>query len=878
MTHRFAVVVAAVCAVLPCVLGGAEGEVVLKCGFEGPYYKAGAEGKDTIPQGCVNNYEWGKKEIDLSIVKDPVVGSAQCLDIRSIASGELQFFMTGFSVWRTSYYRVSFKMKGEGVAGKVYAGVRKIGSPWTMYVEGLSLFPTPEWKSYTFCGKSSGDADKDLGVLFGTGSVGKLWLADVVVERFDKNPAEAAARFEPVKGNLLPRSSFEGSADYFWTSGIYAKTPNGEMEDPQIFATDGGKFGTRCLAFHTASTDGDVFCRSYKIPVAAGHAYKLSFWAKGATSGAKFHAAVQPYKKEGQIAGNGFEAGAEWKLCAVSGKIPDEGVDHVYLTFSGGARQGTILFDGMYFGLEDGAPAEYQPAFPCDLYVVASGRRSGIFSWSEPISLKLLCANAGGAERKEPVAAKVRIIAYPDRVVRDEEVSLLPGVEKTIELSPGENGIFRVELVAIDPAVAAPQEAIVARLPVPRATGEESLFGTHITVRPYFIDYAKSIGFKWVRLHDANILAKWCAVEPEKGTRNWYDTQVNALRQAGLWILGMPDAPPKWAKKEAAGADEDIVDTAAFEEHCAAVAAHYKGRIDHWEVWNEPYINYFFPGVPEQFRRVYLAGAKGLRKGNPEARIAGICSEVSDIDFVKKVGPDVWPLTDIYTFHCYFSNITGDGGGAFRKETAAINEHLGSVDGRKRELWDSEGALGGDYGGNSLYTFLGVDPRVNELAVAFGSRVWMETAKGGFSKVFIYTIHQSDTFIYYGELKMMIGFDRSVTPAAASTAVCAWCVDGLRPVDCPEVKGVIQSLFRGVDRQSWAVYLDQSARLAASLDLASLPHEWTVLDAMGNDPRLRGVKSINVGVSPLYVLVGPDVKDFDASCRNALKIEPPPAQ
>ena len=60
------------------VLATAEipGTVVSSCNFEGPYYIVG--GKDKIQKDWQNNYEWGKKDITLSI-DTGITGAAQKL-------------------------------------------------------------------------------------------------------------------------------------------------------------------------------------------------------------------------------------------------------------------------------------------------------------------------------------------------------------------------------------------------------------------------------------------------------------------------------------------------------------------------------------------------------------------------------------------------------------------------------------------------------------------------------------------------------------------------------------------------------------------------------------------------------------------------------
>lgn len=850
-----------------------EGVEVLRCAFDGATHFTGEGKKDELPANCANNYEWGKKDIDLLIDRDGTGNPAQLAQIRSISSGEFQYFVKGFSVWRTKYYRVSFRMRAENFQGSVSAQVRKIPGPWTVYVKGITFFPTDEWQTYTFSGKSNGDADADFGVMLGTGGVGNLWIDDVVVEEFLTDPDAARADRKPVSGNLIPRSSFEGESDYFWCSTYYPKEniPDGFMEDPQIYRAEGGKFGTYCLALPTMENPGTVSLRSYQFPVCPGGTYAFSFWGRNDTPDAEITADIYASGTNKRIVGRRFSLSAVWERHEQTVTIP-EGVTDVYLSLSGKDGWGTHYLDGFSFRLASDKPGgEYEPAYPYELCVSTSQKRGNLFAWGEEIPLTLYCGSAAEVSENANIRATLRVTGYPDKVLQESPVELPVNAPLSVTLNPGRNGLLRIELIPNDAMLAYPQEIVAAVLPEPRPTGEDSFFGGHITINPYFINYAKRIGLKWIRLHDAGVLAKWSVSQPEKGEYRWHDRQVDELKENGLFILGLPDDSkvPAWASGENA-TPGNVINLDAFREHCKALAAHYAGKIDHWEIWNEPWMKYFFHGTPEQFRAVCIAGATGIHEGNPNAKTLGICPEIGGRDFVEKVGEEVWKPLDILSFHMYFQNITGNGKYSFADELGALKKTIGPD--APAQAWNSEGTLG-DAGSNSFYRFLNVDPKLNEMAVAFSGRMWMESAKSGIAKTFIYTLHQSDTFMYYGGLKMLVGFDRSVTPAAASMAVCAWCIDGLTVTPCAEVTGAKQAFFQGADRQVWSVYDDPSAPGLLRLDLKKLPEGCRVLDVMGNDPRADGAEDIPVGIDPVYILVAPTEENFADRCAGALRTE-----
>lgn len=821
-----------------------KGKTVARFDFEGPYVKQGKN--DRIQKGFYNNYQWGKKDILITPDKG-IKGKSQKIDIRGISSGELQFFSPAWEMWRGKYYRVTFFAKGENLEGKVSAYVRRIQYPWTVYLKGISFMPTGEWKKYSFWGESAHDIDNGFGVLFGTGSLGRLWIDDITIEQFDSPPEQLILnRNRVVKGNLIPRSSYEGTADWFWTNGIYtnrARAWYGDWLDPRIFRADGGKFGKYCMGIPVPANSGDIFVSSYLIPVASGERYTFSLWLRTNGKNRRVNISVGTLKSESVTVTD------QWQRFSVTTKPvpPDCTETTLKLTQRAGSDDYEIYADGFQF--EHGEkPSGYKPAYPYEITLALSGNKIGIVKWGEKFPVEIHTGAAEANAETEPFPAVLRVTGYPDKKVFEQKIMLRPCSVETLTVDPKRNGLFRIEVIPENKTVAAPAEMIAGRLPEPRKTGAESLFGAHISVRPHFLSYAKAIGIKWNRLHDASGITKWGNAEPVKGNVQWADEQVDAMIREGFHILGLPDYPPKWAQSKDKNAP--YVDPPAYREHCRRMAEHYKGKIDHWEIWNEPYINYFHPRPVEKFGPVFEAGAKGIRAGNPNAKILGFCTEINGTGYAAGIPANIRKYADIISFHCYFSNLTGGGTSSFRKEIDAYKKFMGKNG--PEEYWNTEGAYHA-LGKNSFHSFMN-DPELNDRAVAFGARVWQEQRKAGIAKLFLYTLHQSDTVEHTGGYKKLIGFDRSLTPAAASTSVTAWCIDGLPPLATRDIKGVVQSLFSNGKRHTWSVFNNAAVPGNRFLDLTGIPRNCTVLDPMGNDPRKDGLTRWKIGIIPLFVM------------------------
>lgn len=857
MRTRACAVLATVVALQVCAvcLGADAGDpgptrTVASCDFEGPY----SAGEHAVHQHCSNNWQWGRKEMVLKPERDAGrLGTVQSIQVRGITSGGMQFFYTNLSVKKGRHYRVSWWMKADGLEDTVRCFIRKVGYPWTTLVYGYSGMPDATWRRYSFTAPATEEMESDLGVVWETCAVGKIWIDDLLVEEADAPFEQAPALPDPPRGNLLPRCSFEVRRDCFWANGIHGPTvdgvyrgPEAEWDDPQAHQAPGGKFGKHCLAIPSSQWGGSVFCYSAPVDYVPGKPYTYSIWLKASRPQVNCSMALMYYGGQRGIAGKGCALGTEWQRVSVTATPEASEHNKLYLALVTGQKGSTLFADGAQ--LEAGAEATpFAPRYPLELDVDLGQPLGSLRQWGQPVPLTLTAGAAGdAAPRDAPVA--VTVTAYPDKVVWQKTLRLATGEPVPLSLNVKRRGLFRVDVRPLNPSDAAPQQALFAVLPPPRPTGQASYFGTHIAVRPFFADYITRLGFKWTRFHDASVITKWAFSEPESGKLIWRDEQVAGLRKRGLHILGLPDLVPKWAEVESEDGSATF-DHQAYGRYCEAVARHYRGLIDHWEVWNEPYMPGFFKGTAKEFTAVMQVACPALKRGNPDAKVVGPCVDISQPKYTEGLGADALKCLDLFSFHFYPGNLCGGGTLPFAGE---LPEHLKVLGERKpAEVWNSEGNNWATQG-NTFYTFWPIGPRANERATAFASRVWMEHAKAGINRFFLYTTHQADGTMYHS--KTLIESDRAPTPAAVASAVTAWCMDGMKVVPCDAVPGVVQSLFSGDGRATWAVYDDGGMEGRRTLALDRIPREVQLLDVMGNDPRGDGVKRWTIGWQPLFLV------------------------
>ena len=151
-------------------------------------------------------------------------------------------------------------------------------------------------------------------------------------------------------------------------------------------------------------------------------------------------------------------------------------------------------------------------------------------------------------------------------------------------------------------------------------------------------DKLGKVGVKWVRIQSG-----WQRTEREKGVYDWawIDSIVDNLRERGMrpWIclcygndlyneeaktiFGAVGVPPIFTEEQ----------RTAWDNYCTAIAKHFRGRVSHYEVWNEPDGKWCWKHGPSatELGEFTVRSAAAVRKGNPDAYIIGgaICMNPS---------------------------------------------------------------------------------------------------------------------------------------------------------------------------------------------------------------------------------------------------------
>lgn len=334
---------------------------------------------------------------------------------------------------------------------------------------------------------------------------------------------------------------------------------------------------------------------------------------------------------------------------------------------------------------------------------------------------------------------------------------------------------------------------------------------------------AAMAGVKWSREEFG-----WARIEPSKGTFNWdfYDRMVETAERQGIQIYGLISYWSNWTKPNT---PEGIRDYAEF---CRALVSRYKGRIKHWEVWNEPNI-FFWTGPREMYADLLKAAYVAIKEVDPEAQVLGCSTSGIDIDFIKMVMERGAPF-DALTIHPYRRTLDDEG---FIQELQDVHNLTGKKDGRPKPVWITEM-------GWTTSIPHGVTEREQASLLA---RVYLcAAASGVVASVSWYDFRDDGDCPFYGEHRHGIVRNGELLPKPAYRALgtVTSFIDGKRLVGKMSLGKGIQAYKLSDGKQDTLVIwcLDRSALLSLSLSGEPL----TLCDLMGTVKPLKAGKSLVV--------------------------------
>ena len=201
-------------------------------------------------------------------------------------------------------------------------------------------------------------------------------------------------------------------------------------------------------------------------------------------------------------------------------------------------------------------------------------------------------------------------------------------------------------------------------------------------------------GFGVLRLWDSG--TTWAVLEPKPGQWQWDQLdRWMAARQRGQAVLLTLGQSPTWASSDpgwvtyngagAAAPPKDIADWIAY---VSAVAQRYKGRIQYYEIWNEPNDKTFYAGTVAQLVQLTRTASEAIRKIDPAAKIV-TAPPYSPGYLDQYLATGAAQYADVIGYHVYATPPE-----EAARQLANVRLVLARRNPAGKPLWDTEGGSG----------------------------------------------------------------------------------------------------------------------------------------------------------------------------------------
>lgn len=360
-----------------------------------------------------------------------------------------------------------------------------------------------------------------------------------------------------------------------------------------------------------------------------------------------------------------------------------------------------------------GTPLSPDAGIPREILPQVGGEARGGYLWSrdEKALLPVRVSNIMEREAAFRLVQTVRDTGNAVVAEREERVVVGAGQDRVVEtpLYQDRYGFYTVETRLLDEAgrvLGAPlytDYGITAALP-PGELSAENPVGTH--GYPF-----ANLGVKWVRYWDNGGGMFWSGIEREKGRWDWSaaDAYVSRTLAAGmrpLMVLGMT---PEWASSDPSygtyvgrGAFSPASHLEDWAVYCREAARRYKGRVDHFEIWNEPNNNalgdegFFFKGNVKQYLEVLQVAYRAVKEGNPDAVVLAPSATGHFFPFLRRLmelgGGDFFDVLSIHTYTTPFPPEIGyqfNGEKSYEERVARARAILREF-GKEKPIWNTE--------------------------------------------------------------------------------------------------------------------------------------------------------------------------------------------
>ncbi|MDR0430576.1 MAG: hypothetical protein LBH58_08900 [Tannerellaceae bacterium] len=222
-----------------------------------------------------------------------------------------------------------------------------------------------------------------------------------------------------------------------------------------------------------------------------------------------------------------------------------------------------------------------------------------------------------------------------------------------VQKTPSELGVDWKETGKINPRHA--KDIVTSNLWV----GGETLDRDYANYEAYK-KYLGPLGAKKLRLQSG-----WAKTEKEKGVYDfrWLDAIVDDALSQGVrpWLqisYGNPIYEGAGTVDLGGGIPHSEEGLAAWERYAHALVTHFKGRVDEWEIWNEPDLGEN-KKKPELYSELFYRTGKIIRELQPQATIIALSiAHLNDLAYLTRFleyqkERNALSFIDVVSFHGY---------------------------------------------------------------------------------------------------------------------------------------------------------------------------------------------------------------------------------
>jgi len=769
------------------------------------------------PEGWRDNSSWAKVWTDCS-VKTEERRSFLRLNVERRESGWFQLSFSPLpAIEDESYFRLGVRLRNQARA-TVTLGIRMQGAPYKMHWSTAGVF-AKDWQTHNYDFVLT-RSTQPIGFWILIDGTGPVDLAFLKLERLSRKQLIAEIKQRHPDGgpaNLMRNSRFPLGIQSGWS--LDRERSDG---DEVTLKTDEKTIGPS---------------RAPALMLLAPKPITLRVEPFGVVLPLMRHKAAMSVKGEGEwtfsihVGGRRLGSktaklltGADWKRLEI-GFMPKLMAKVYEWRITG---KGKLWLDALQVGPETKVHA-YESAGACEVALAlpeteASCARVQFGDEAGRVRYCVSGKSAGAVLKSKVVNLYGEAVTLPDVKIGQGVLNYGHLIYDRFPKKPW--GAFRVEAwVERDKRRVSPvNELVVFRLHRPRhwmGDAPNSPFGVHTNSTRRHILMAKAVGVNWTRLHDAGLqYFGWWMLEPEQGQWRFFDAELARYRKYGMHIFAELGTAPKWAsywktsgRKQFGYFDKFFQprDLNDYKTYVQTVAQRYKGVIDAYDVWNEPWIHAWW-GVDydeargkdragfvtskepqKDFANLMRVAYANVKAVDPTAVVAGFNSTTggggsrsfTGHDWTKGVlangGLDSCDVIDYHHYTREMALFPGDGvARGLKNATGPIREKLGRL---PKPVWMTEGQGAVGLNTSPFYKHtLPYEDTEDYMAVSnLLCRHVVSLLANGVDRVFLYTMHGHNYFDPKASgWRVLVTQEGYLHPSAAAHSAMAWHLEGKR--------------------------------------------------------------------------------------------------